>query len=48
LSLAGNKAKPVLAPLALRAEPLPTTAKVGLGLLALLGVGLMVRSVARR
>jgi hypothetical protein len=48
LSLAGNKAKPVLAPLALRAEPLPSPAKVGLGLLALLGVSTIVRSAARR
>jgi hypothetical protein len=43
LSLAGNKAKPALAPVALRAEPLPTAAKVGLGVLALLGVAAIVR-----
>ena len=31
LSFLGNKAKPVLGPLALRAAPLPTAAKVALG-----------------
>ncbi len=31
LSFLGNKAKPLLAPLALRAEPLPATAKLALG-----------------
>jgi hypothetical protein len=48
LSLAGNKAKPVLAPLALRTEPLPSAAKVGFGLLGLLLLATIVRSVARR
>jgi hypothetical protein len=46
LSLAGNKAKPVLGPLALRAEPLPVAAKIGLGLVALLVVAAIVLLIA--
>jgi hypothetical protein len=46
MSLAGNKAKPVLGPVALRAEPLPVAAKVGLGVLALLAVAAIVLLVA--
>jgi hypothetical protein len=47
LSFLGNKAKPVLAPLALRAAPLPASARLGLGIglvaAAALGVALMRR-----
>lgn len=46
LSVAGNKAKPVLAPVALRAEPLPVAAKVGLALLALLAAAAVIWGVA--
>jgi hypothetical protein len=46
LSLAGNKAKPVLGPIALRAEPLPVAAKIGLGLVALLVVAAIVLLIA--
>jgi hypothetical protein len=46
MSLAGNKAKPVLGPVALRAEPLPVAAKVGLGVLALLAVAAIVLLIA--
>jgi hypothetical protein len=42
VSLAGNKAKPVLGPVALRAEPLPVGVKVGLGLLALAALAALV------
>ncbi len=40
LSFLGNKAKPLLAPLALRAEPLPATAKLALGTALVAAVGL--------
>ncbi len=46
MSLAGNKAKPVLGPLALRAEPLPAAVKVSLGLMALLVVAAIVLFLA--
>jgi hypothetical protein len=46
MSLAGNKAKPVLGPIALRAEPLPVAAKLGLGLVALLVVAAIVLLIA--
>lgn len=46
LSLAGNKAKPVLGPLALRAEPLPVAVKISLGLMALLVVAAIVLFLA--
>ena len=45
LSFLGNKAKPVLGPMALRAAPLPATAKLGLGGLA---VAALVFGLARR
>ena len=48
LSVAGNKAKPLLGPIALRAEPLPAAAKAGLGLLALLLVTEIGQGRARR
>jgi hypothetical protein len=46
VSLAGNKAKPVLGPVALRAEPLPVAAKIGLGLLAVLVLAAIVLLVS--
>jgi hypothetical protein len=46
MSLAGNKAKPVLGPIALRAEPLPVAAKMGLGLVALLVVAAIALLIA--
>jgi hypothetical protein len=46
LSLALNKAKPVLGPLALRAEPLPVQAKLGLAVLAVFVVAAVVLLIA--
>lgn len=46
LSFFGGKAKPLLAPLALRSEPLPTTARVALG--GLLAATALVAGLVRR
>lgn len=48
MSFLGNKAKPVLGPLALRAAPLPPVAKLALGGGFLAAAGLAVRILRRR
>ena len=48
LTILGNKAKPVLAPLTLRAEPLPASAKVALGGGSLGGAALAAWLLRRR
>ncbi len=47
MSFFGNKAKPLLAPLALRTEPLPTAARVALGS-SLLGIAVLGIRLLRR